>query len=91
MLRDELQRRLLELPEAERRRSVTWFYEHEHELLGLAEEVDWQDTLSAEQIAELQRRMKEVEEHPERLVPWDVAMERVRLRLEQRSQVPEAK
>jgi hypothetical protein len=78
MTRADLQQQLLELPEDERRLFVTWFYENEYKLLGSAEDISWQDSLSAEQIAELQRRMKEVDEHPERLIPWEEALDRVR-------------
>ena len=82
MSRAELQQQLLQLPEDERRHFVTWFYENEHELMGLAEQISWQDSLTAEQMAELQRRMKEIDEHPERLIPWEQTVGRVRAKLE---------
>jgi hypothetical protein len=72
----------LELPEEERRLFVGWFYDNEYKLLGLPEEISWEDSLSPEQMAELLRRMKEVDEHPERLIDWTGTVTRVRDRLE---------
>ena len=65
----EIESKVLALSEEERRQFVSWFYEHETEIAGPAE--DGEDDVSDEQKAELTRRLKEIEEHPEILVPFD--------------------
>jgi len=79
MSRAELEQKLLELPTEERRQFVDWVYEHEDELLDST--TSEEDDLSPEQMAELERRMKEIDEHPERLVPWEGTVDRLRQRL----------
>jgi putative addiction module component (TIGR02574 family) len=73
----EIEKQILDLPEDERRQLVDWVYDHEREIVG---DVD-DDGLSPEQNAELERRLKEIDEHPERLVPWEGTIERLRERL----------
>lgn len=52
------------LPPAERARLLEWFDEHRHELAGQADEV------SPAARAELELRLKEMDEHPELLEPF---------------------
>ena len=66
----ELEQQVLRLSEKERRQFAAWFYHHEAELAGAT--ADSEDDLSDEQKAELTRRLKEIEEHPEILVPFEV-------------------
>ncbi|HEV7402198.1 MAG TPA: addiction module protein [Chthoniobacteraceae bacterium] len=81
MSRAELEHKLMELPKDERRQFVEWVYEHELELLEESAAVGDEDDLSPEQEAELRRRLKEIDEHPECLVPWEGTVERLRQRL----------
>lgn len=67
----EIETKVLALSGAERRQFVSWFYEHEDEIVGSDEARE--GGLSEEQKAELTRRLKEIEEHPEILVPFDAA------------------
>ena len=65
----EIENKVLALSEEERRQFVSWFYEHEAEIAGPTADED--DDLSDEQKAELTRRLKEIEEHPEILLPFE--------------------
>lgn len=64
----DIESKVLQLSAEERREFVAWFYEHEDEIAGTdrAEDGD----LSQEQKAEVMRRLREIEEHPERLVTF---------------------
>ena len=64
----ELESKVMQLPAEERREFASWFYEHEDEIAG--PEADEESDLSEGQKAELLRRLREIEEHPERLVPF---------------------
>lgn len=78
----EIESKVLALSEDERRQFVNWFYDHEREIVGPAPASGQdEDGLSAEQVAELQRRLKEADEHPERLQPWDESLVRLRGKL----------
>src|SRR5437867_3803574 len=61
----ELESKVLQLPEEERREFAAWFYEHEDEIAGPASAEA--HALSDEQKAELTRRLLEIEQHPEML------------------------
>jgi len=65
----ELESKVLQLPEEERRKFASWFYDHEDEIAGPASAED--NDLSSGQKAELTRRFMEIEQHPEMLVPFE--------------------
>lgn len=65
----EIENKVLRLSEEERRQFASWFYEHEAEITGRATEGD--DGISDGQKAELARRLEEIEERPEILVPFE--------------------
>ena len=74
---------LLQLPREERRRFADWFYLHEAEIVAPQDD----DEIHPEVRAELERRLKDIEEHPELLQPWDGTTDRIRAQLhETRSQ-----
>lgn len=52
---------------SERRKFVRWFDEHRHELIGEADEI------SPAVRTELELRLKEMDEHPEMLAPFEEA------------------
>jgi hypothetical protein len=67
----EIESKLLALPDEERRQFARWFYAHEPEILGAPddeEEVEIDDDVKAE----LMRRRREIDEHPETLVTFDL-------------------
>jgi hypothetical protein len=68
---EQLEATLLKLPPAERRQFADWFDDHRHELLG-------EESVSPAVRAELELRLKEMDEHPEMLEPFEEAdMERM--------------
>lgn len=64
---EQIEASIRALPPAERAQLVGWFDEHRQELAGEAEEV------SPAVRAELELRLKEVDEHPELLEPFEEA------------------
>jgi hypothetical protein len=74
---EQIEQSVLQLPEGERCRFAIWFYEHEAEILDLKED----DEIHPEVRAELDRRLQEIQEHPERLQPWEGTTGRVRAQL----------
>jgi hypothetical protein len=64
---EQIEASIRALPPAERAQLVGWFDEHRHELAGEAEEV------SPDVRAELELRLKEMDEHPELLEPFEEA------------------
>ncbi len=64
----ELESNVLQLSEKERRKFASWFYDHEDEIAG--PELANEDDMSDAQKAELTRRLREIEQHPETLVPF---------------------
>lgn len=67
---EQIESEILRLPEEQRREFARWFFDHEAEILGEADE-GREDDLSDEEKAVLQGRLKEIEAHPEILVPFD--------------------
>jgi hypothetical protein len=61
---EQIEASIRALPAAERAQLVEWFDEHRHELAGEAGEV------SPAVRAELELRLKEMDEHPELLEPF---------------------
>lgn len=68
----EIESKVLQLSEEERRQFARWFYAHEAEFLG-AEESNDELELDEEVKAELMRRRREIQEHPETLATFDLA------------------
>ena len=64
---EQLESAIKALPPEERRRFAGWFDDHRHELMGEAG-----DTSPAVR-AELELRLKEIDEHPELLEPFEQA------------------
>jgi hypothetical protein len=64
---EQLESAIKALPPEERRRFAGWFDDHRHELMG-----ETGDT-SPEVRAELELRLKETDEHPELLEPFEEA------------------
>jgi hypothetical protein len=64
---EQLESAIKALPPAERARFVEWFDGHRHELVAEA------DNTSPEVRAELELRLKEMDEHPELLEPFEEA------------------
>ena len=62
---EQIEASIRALPPAERARLVEWFDDHRHELAADADEV------SPEVRAELELRLKEMDEHPELLEPFE--------------------
>ena len=62
---EQLEASFLKLPPAERRQFADWFDDHRHELLG--------DDVSPAMRNELELRLKETDEHPEALEPFEEA------------------
>ena len=67
MSMEQLESAIKALPPAERARFVEWFDGHRHELVAGA------DDISPEVRAELELRLKEMDEHPELLEPFEEA------------------
>ena len=61
---EQIEATLLQLPPAERRRFVDWFYQHENELSG-----EDTDEISSDVRAEILRRRDEASAHPEMMEP----------------------
>jgi hypothetical protein len=69
---EQLESAIKALPPEERRRFVGWFDDHRHELMDEAGDI------SPAVRAELEMRLKETDEHPELLEPFEEAdMERM--------------
>jgi hypothetical protein len=64
---EQIEATIRALSPAERARFVEWFDGHRHELVAGA------DDLKPEVRAELELRLKEMDEHPERLEPFEEA------------------
>ena len=64
---EQLESAIKALPPEERRQFAGWFDEHRHELMGEAGDT------SPEVRAELELRLKEMNEHPELLEPFEEA------------------
>jgi hypothetical protein len=62
---EQIEATIRALPPTERARLVEWIDEHRHELVGEADEI------SPEVRAELELRLKEMDEHPELLEPFE--------------------
>jgi hypothetical protein len=75
---EQIEQSVLQLSAEERRQFAQWFYEHEDEL---AEPQTDDDKIHPEVRAELERRLKEIDEHPELLEPWEGTTDRIRARL----------
>ena len=74
---EQIESTLLQLPPEERRRFADWFYQHEDEIV----EPQDNEEIHPEVRAELERRLQEIEEHPELLQPWEGTTERIRAQL----------
>ena len=77
MSAEQLEDSLMKLPREERRRFAQWFYANEINILEPRDD----DTVHPAIEAEILRRRDEVDDHPERLEPWEGTTERVRARL----------
>ncbi len=75
MSRTEILEELRRMPEAERRALV--------ETIDF-EFGDFNDELTPEQIAELERRAEELRQHPERGIPWETVQAEMHERLKSR-------
>jgi hypothetical protein len=64
---EQLEATIEAMPVGERKKIVRWFDEHRHELIGEA------DDISPAVRAELELRLKETDEHPELLEPFEAA------------------
>ena len=62
---EQIEATLEAMPVSERQKFARWFDEHRHELLAEA------DDTSPEVRAELELRLKEMDEHPELLEPFE--------------------
>ena len=62
---EQIEASIRALPPAERAQLVEWFDDHRHELVAEA------DNISPEVRAELELRLKEMDEHPELLEPFE--------------------
>ena len=78
---EQIEKTLLQLPREERRRFADWFYRHETEIVEPRDG----DEIHPEVRAELERRLKEIEEHPELLEPWEGTTDRIRAQLHEKS------
>ncbi len=76
---EQIEKTLLALPTEERRQFADWFYAHESEIVGSPTD----DSIHPSVKAEVLRRLKEVEEHPELLEPWDGTLKRARRQLDE--------
>ncbi|MDD5139929.1 MAG: hypothetical protein PHY43_06690 [Verrucomicrobiales bacterium] len=76
---EQIEKTLLELPTEERRQFADWFFQHENEIIGSNAD----EYIHPSVKAELLRRLKEVEEHPELLEPWDGTLKRARQQLDE--------
>ncbi len=69
----EIETKVLQLSEQERRQFAQWFYAHEAEIAGpWTEEEEEEADLSDELKAELMRRLKEIEENSVTLETFDL-------------------
>ena len=75
---EQLEQSVLQLSEAERRQFAQWFYEHERQIVNLQTDTE---EIQPEVKAELLRRLQEIDEHPERLEPWEGTTDRIRAQL----------
>ena len=64
---EQIEATLEAMPVSERQKFARWFDEHRHKLVG----TDATDDLSEAQKAELLRRRREYDEHPERFARMD--------------------
>jgi hypothetical protein len=64
---EQIEATLLKLPRNERRQFAKWFYKHENEILEPRDD----DEISPEMKAEIMRRRREYDEHPEQFVRMD--------------------
>jgi hypothetical protein len=64
---EQIEASIESMPVNERRKFVRWFDQHRHELIGEADDV------SPEVRAELELRLKEMDEHPDLLEPFEEA------------------
>ena len=64
---EQIEATIESMPVSERRKFVRWFDNHRHELIGEA------DDISPAVRAELELRLKEMDEHPELLEPFEEA------------------
>ena len=84
---EQIETSVLQLPPADRRRFLNWFYEHEDELLGSDD-----GEIHPEVQAEILRRREEALAHPEKLEAWESAFPRMKQRFnELRRQNPYAR
>lgn len=67
----EIEKTVLQLSKEERQEFASWFYQHEDQIAEPVPEEG--DDLAEEQRRELMRRLEEMEQHPERLVPFEEA------------------
>jgi hypothetical protein len=64
---EQIEAAIESMPVSERRKFVRWFDEHRHELIGEANDI------SPAVRTELELRLKEMDEHPELLEPFEEA------------------
>jgi hypothetical protein len=84
---EQIETSVLQLPQADRRRFLNWFYEHEDELLGSDD-----GEIHPEVQAEILRRREEALAHPEKLEAWESAFPKMKQRFhELRRQNPYAR
>jgi putative addiction module component (TIGR02574 family) len=79
MTADEILERIRNLPESERRELVQQI---------LDEFTEYDDELTPEQIAELERRAEELRQHPERGIPAEQVFAEIEERLAERRKNP---
>jgi hypothetical protein len=77
---EQIGKTLLQLPREERRKFADWFYQHENQIVEPHDD----DDIHPEVRAELERRLKEIEEHPELLEPWAGTTDRIRAQLHEK-------
>ena len=75
---EQLEQSVLQLSDEERRQFAQWFYEHERQLVNPQTD---DEEIHPEVKAELLRRLQEIDEHPERLEPWEGTTDRIRAQL----------
>jgi hypothetical protein len=64
---EQIEATLMKLPREERRQFADWFYQHENEILDPRDD----DKASPAVRDELELRLKEINEHPEILEPFE--------------------
>ena len=77
---EQIGKTLLQLPREERRKFADWFYQHENEIVEPRND----DEIHPEVRADLERRLKEIEDHPDLLEPWAGTTERIRAQLHEK-------